>query len=137
MQEYAKNEILAAIENINVKIDIIQEQVAKIPEMQKEIAKIPEMQKDIAKIPEMQKDIAQMQKEVAKIPEMQQDIRNISRSVAVIEHEHADKLRAVFDAFAVNTEKIETQEEKISFCEKKLENHDIEIDYLTNKVQGL
>ncbi len=130
MDNNAKNEILAAIENINIKIDIMQEQVAKIPEMQREIAKIPEMQREIAKIPEMQR-------EIAKIPEIQQDIRNISRSVAVIEHEHGDKLRALFDAFAVNTEKIETQEERIGFCEKKLENHDTEITYLTNKVQGL
>lgn len=110
MDDPAKNEILAAIENVNVKIDIMQEQVSKIPEMQREIAKIPSLQ---------------------------QDIRNISKSVAIIEHEHGDKLKALFDAFTANTEKIETQGEKISFCEKKLENHDIEIDYLTNKVQGL
>ena len=117
MDDHAKNEILAAIENVNVKIDIMQEQVSKIPEMQKEIAKIPSLQQDIK--------------------EMQQDIRNISKSVAIIEHEYGDKLKALFDAFTANTEKIETQEEKISFCEKKLENHNIEIDYLTNKVQGL
>lgn len=158
MDNSAKNEILAAIENVNVKIDIMQEQVAKIPEMQREIAKIPEMQqaiveiqhnvvemqKEVAKIPEMQQDIVEiqhniveMQKEIEKIPEIQQDIRNINRSVAVIEHEHGDKLRALFDAFAINAEKIETQKERISFCEKKLENHDAEIDYLANKVQGL
>ncbi len=152
MESEAKNEILAAIQNISVKIDVMQEQVGKIPEIQKEVAKIPEMQKEIAKIPQMQKDIAQMQKEIAKIPEMQkeiakipqmqkdilqmqQDIRNISRSVAVIEHEHGDKLRALFDAFTTNTQKIEKQEENIKFCEKKLENHDTEIDFLLNKVQ--
>ncbi len=110
MDDPAKNEILAAIENVNVKIDLMQEQVSKIPKMQQDIAKIPEMQ---------------------------QDIRNISRSVAIIEHEHGDKLKALLDGFTANTEKIETHQEKISFCEKKLENHDIEIDYLTNKVQGL
>lgn len=154
MDHNAKNEILAAIENINVKIDIMQEQVAKIPKMQKQVAKIPEMQKEIAKIPEMQREIAkipslqqdikemqksmvEVQEEIRKIPQMQQDIRNISRSVAIIEYEHGDKLKALLDAVTANTEKIETQGEKISFCEKKLENHDIEIDYLTNKVQGL
>lgn len=125
MESEAKNEILAAIQNISVKIDVMQEQVGKIPEIQKEVAKIPEMQKEIAKIPQMQKDILQMQ----------QDIRNISRSVAVIEHEHGDKLRALFDAFTTNTQKIEKQEENIKFCEKKLENHDTEIDFLLNKVQ--
>ena len=115
MDNEAKNEILVAIQNISVKIDIMQEQVAKIPEMQKEIAKIPQMQEDIA--------------------QMQQDIRNISRSVAVIEHERGDKLKALFDAFTTNTQKIENQEENIKFCEKKLENHDTEIDFLLNKVQ--
>ena len=118
MESEAKNEILAAIQNISVKIDVMQEQVGKIPEIQKEVAKIP-----------------QMQKEIAKIPQMQEDIRNISRSVAVIEHEHGDKLRALFDAFTTNTQKIEKQEENIKFCEKKLENHDTEIDFLLNKVQ--
>ena len=117
MDNEAKNEILAAIQNINVKIDVMQEQIAKIPEMQEQIAKIPEMQKQIAKIPE--------------------NIRNVSRSVAVIEHEHGDKLKALFDAFISNTQKIERQEENIKFCEKKLENHDMEMDFLINKVQGL
>ena len=147
MDNEAKNEILAAIQNINVKIDVMQEQIAKIPEMQEQIAKIPEMQKQIAKIPEMQKQVAkipEMQKEIAKIPLIQEDIarmeeniRNVSRSVAVIEHEHGDKLKALFDAFISNTQKIEKQEENIKFCEKKLENHDMEMDFLINKVQGL
>lgn len=140
MDVTAKNEILKAIENINIKIDIMQKEVAKIPEIQKEVAKIPEMQKEIAKIPEMQREIAkipEMQREIAKISEMQKEIRNISKSVAVIEYEHGDKLKALFDAFTTNTGKIETQEERIHFCEKKLENHDIEIDNLRNKVQGL
>ena len=122
MDNEAKNEILVAIQNISVKIDIMQEQIAKIPQMQEDIA---QMQKEIAKIPQMQEDILQMQ----------QDIRNISRSVAVIEHERGDKLKALFDAFTTNTQKIENQEENIKFCEKKLENHDTEIDFLLNKVQ--
>ena len=127
MDNEAKNEILAAIQNINVKIDVMQEQIAKIPEMQKQVAKIPEMQKEIAKIPLIQEDIARME----------ENIRNVSRSVAVIEHEHGDKLKALFDAFISNTQKIERQEENIKFCEKKLENHDMEMDFLINKVQGL
>lgn len=130
MDNEAKNEILAAIQNISVKIDILQEQVAKIPEMQKEIAKIPQMQQDIRDVSRRVTAIEQ-----TKIPEIQQDIRNISRSVAVIEHEHGDKLKALFDAFTTNTQKIEKQEENIKFCEKKLESHDTEIDFLLNKVQ--
>lgn len=147
MNHKMKNDILVAIEKMNLKIDIIQKEVTKIPEIQKEVAKIPEMQKEVAKIPEMQKEIAkipEMQKEIARISEMQKQItelqketRNISRSVAVIEHEQGDKLRALFDAYTTNTEKIEIQEKRTNFCEKKLENHDIELDYIKTKVQGL
>ena len=68
---------------------------------------------------------------------MQIDIRNISRSVAVIEQEHGDKLKALFDAFTTNTEAIEEQNNRISFCKQKIENHDMEIDTLKTKVQGL
>lgn len=120
MDNTEKNEILVAIAELGTKIDSMQEQVAKIPEIEKQVAKIPEMQKEIAKISEMQKEI-----------------RNISRSVAVIEHEHGDKLKALFDAFTANTEKIGTEEKRISFCERKIESHDTDIYYLKTKVQGL
>jgi len=78
-----------------------------------------------------------IQEKVAKIPEIQNDIDNIKRSVAVIEHEHGDKIKAMFDALIVNNEKIYQEQERISFCERKLENHDNEIFYLKSKVQGL
>lgn len=149
-----KNEILMAIGNVSQKVDIMQEdicemkkQVAKIPEIEKQVAKIPEIEKQVAKIPEMQKELAkipEMQKEIAKIAQMQREIaelqketRSISRSVAVIEHEHGDKLKALFDAFIAHTEKMEKQDNRLSFCEHKLDNHDAEIDYLKTKVQGL
>lgn len=137
------------------KIPEIEKQVAKIPEIEKQVAKIPEMQKELAKIPEMQKEIAQMQREIAKIQKeivqiqkemvqihkemagLQKDTRSISRSVAVIEHEHGDKLKALFDAFTAHTEKMDKQDNRLSFCEHKLDNHDVEIDYLKTKVQGL
>ena len=131
MNNTEKNEILVAIAKLGIKIDSIQEQVAKIPEIEKQVAKIPDMQKEIVKT---QEQVTELQQQVAEIKE---DTRNISRSVAIIEQEHGDKLKALFDAFTINTEKIETQKERIHFCEKKLENHDAEIDYLTTKVQGL
>ena len=159
MDNTGKNEILAAIAELGVKIDNMQEQVAKIPEIEKQVAKIPEienqvakipeMQKEIEKIPEMQKQITELQQETRnisrsvtdieqrKIPELQQETRNISRSVAVIEHEHGDKLKALFDAFTANTEKIGAEEKRINFCERKIENHDTDIYYLKTKVQGL
>lgn len=148
MDDTAKNEILVAIAKLGTKIDSMQEQVAKIPEIEKQVAKIPDMQKEIVKTQEqvtsLEEQVTGLQEQVAKIPEIEkqlaeikEDTRNISRSVAVIEQEHGDKLKALFDAFTINTEKIERQKERIHFCEKKLENHDTEIDYLTTKVQGL
>lgn len=121
------NEILISMVGLNTKMDSMQKEVAKIPEMQKEIAKISEIQKEVAKIPEMQ----------TQIKELQKDTKSISRSVAVIEHEHGDKLKALFDAFTANTEKMETEEKRINFCERKIENHDTDIYYLKTKVQGL
>ena len=127
MDNTMKNEILDAIQNVNVKLDVIQKEVAKIPEIQKEVTKIPEMQKEIGKISEIQKQIIELQKET----------RSISRSVAIIEHEHGDKLKALFDAFTTHTEKIEQQDKRISLCENKLENHESKLYYLKSKVQGL
>ena len=124
MSNEMKNEILAAIGKVDKKVDNMQEE---IKEMKKQVAKIPGIEKQVAKIPEIEKQIVDLQIET----------RNISRSVAVIEHEHGDKLKALFDAFAVHTEKMEKQENRICFCEHKLENHENEIYYLKNKVRGL
>lgn len=137
MDNTEKNEILHAIQNINVKLDVIQKEVAKIPEIQKEVAKIPGMQKEVAKIPEMQKEIAKIPEIQKQITELQKETRNISRSVAVIEYEHGDKLKALFDAFTTHTERMEQQDKKINFCENKLENQESELYYLKSKVQGL
>lgn len=127
MNNEMKNEILTAIGCIDKKVDNMQEE---IQEIKKQVAKIPKMEKEIAKI-------SGMEKEVAKIPSMQEEIRNISRSVAIIEHEHGEKLSALFDAFTAHTEKMEKQDKKINFCEYKLEKHDDEIYYLKTKVQAL
>lgn len=124
-----KNEILVAIGRVeqNV-IDIVQNE-------------LKEIKKQTEKIPEMQTDIKNLNQKVEKIeytiPEVQSDIRNISRSVAVIEQEHGDKLKALFDAFSVNTEREEAQSKKNNFFERKLEKHDEEIYQLNTKVQGL
>lgn len=137
MNNEMKNEILTAIGCIDKKVDNMQEE---IQEIKKQVAKIPEIEKQVAKIPEMEKEIAKIsgiETEIAKIPSMQEEIRNISRSVAIIEHEHGEKLSALFDAFTAHTEKMEEQDKKINFCEYKLEKHDDEIYYLKTKVQAL
>ncbi len=120
MDTKMKNEILTAIQNVDKKVEEIQKEVAKIPEIEKQIAEIPKMKR-----------------ELAEISKMKIDIRNISRSMAVIEQEHGDKLKALFDAFTIHAEAIEKQNKRLSFCEQKLENHDMEIYTLKTRVQGL
>jgi hypothetical protein len=157
MDNDAKNEILSAISMIGQKVDDMQDdvkemkkQVAKIPEIEKQVAKIPEIEKQVAKIPEIERQVAkipeiekqlaklpEIEKQIAKIPKMEEEIKSISRSVAVIENDHGDKLKALFDAFTMTMEKAERQEKKNKFFENKLEKHEAEIYYLNTKVQGL
>ena len=106
MQDFEKNEILLAIQKLNVKMDIMQEQMKAIPEMQEQLKVIPQMQ---------------------------EDIHDISRAVARIEVVHGDKLSALFDAFTMHSEKIESHEKRIDECEKKIENQDNQIFYLKSK----
>ncbi len=69
--------------------------------------------------------------------EQQGETRKISRSLAVIEQEHGDKLKALFDAFTTTMEKIEAQEKRTNICERKIEKHNADIYYLKSKVPGL
>ena len=86
------------------------------------------------KFDSIQNQILEMQ---GQISELQKETKSISRSVAIIEHDHGQKLDALFDAFKMNNEKIEKQEKRISLYERKIEQHDDDIFYLKNKVQGL
>ena len=67
---------------------------------------------------------------------MKQELRNISGSVARIEVEHGEKLAILFDAFKVNTEKIDEQNKRIARCENILEKHDNQIYILNSKIQN-
>ncbi len=104
-----------------------------ILEMKKQVQKIPEIEKQVQKIPEMEKQIGEIQNE---IKEIKQEQRNISGSVARIEVEHGEKLVALFDAFKINTEKIEQQDKKIIKCENVLEKHDNQMYILNSKVEN-
>lgn len=127
MNNTEKNEILEAIGNLHSKFDTMQIQIC---EMKKEVEKIPEMQEQLKAIPEMQK-------ELKAIPEMKEELRRISRSVAKIEVEHGERLAALFDAFDVHAERLESHEKRIEGCEKHIENQGDQIYYLKSKVQGL
>ena len=123
----------------------------EIPEIKKQLEEIPKMKEDIIEmkkqleeIPKMKEDILEMKKQLEEIPKMKNDIenikqelRNISGSVARIEVEHGEKLVALFDAFKVNSEKIEEHDKKISKCENRLTSHDDQLYVLNSKVGNL
>ena len=102
--------------------------------MKKQLEEIPKIKEEI--IPTMQQDILQIKEILKEIPEIKQELRNISGSVARIEVEHGEKLVALFDAFKVNTEKIEEQDKRITKCENMLEKHDHQIYILNSKLQN-
>ena len=94
------------------------------------------MKKQLEEIPKIQDEIVQIKKQLEELPEIKQELRNISGSVARIEVEHGEKLAILFDAFKVNTEKIEEQNKRITKCEKILEKHDHQIYILNSKMQN-
>ena len=117
----------------------IKRQVQKIPEIEKQVQKIPEIEKQVQKIPEIEKQvqkIPEIETQLQEIPKIKQELRNISGSVARIEVEHGEKLVALFDAFKVNTEKIEKQDKRITKCEKIVDKHDDQIYILNSKTQN-
>ena len=79
----------------------------EIPEIKKQLEDILEMKKQLEEIPKMKKQLEEIPKMKNDIESMKQELRNISGSVARIEVEHGEKLVALFDAFKVNSEKIE------------------------------
>ena len=101
--------------------------------MKDEIAQI---KKQLEEIPKMKDEITQIKKQLEEIPEIKQELRNISGSVARIEVEHGEKLVALFDAFKINTEKIEEQNKRITKCENILEKHEHQLYILNSKVQN-
>ena len=116
----------------------------EMPEIKKQLEEIPEIKKQLEEIPKMKEDILEMKKQLEEIPKMKNDIenikqelRNISGSVARIEVEHGEKLVALFDAFKVNSEKIEEHDKKISKCENRLTSHDDQLYVLNSKVGNL
>ena len=112
----------------------IKKQLEEIPKMKKQLEEIPKIKEEL--IPTMQQDILQIKEILKEIPEIKQELRNISGSVARIEVEHGEKLAILFDAFKVNTEKIEEQNKRITKCEKILEKHDHQIYILNSKIQN-
>ena len=114
----------------------MKKQLEEIPKMKKQLEEIPKMKKQLEEIPKMQDEILEIKKILKEIPEMKQELRKISGSVARIEVEHGEKLVALFDAFKMNTEKIQEQDGRITKCEKTLEKHDDQIYMLNSKIKN-
>ena len=141
-----KDEIIQSmsmlIKNFENKMDTrlskIEKEVAQIPEMKSDILKMKDdisgLKREVSQIPEMKKNMAKMQKEIV---EIKHDVRKISQSVAVIEVEHGEKLKALFDAFSSNREDIERNKKSIEKLKKLYQLHDDKIYSLESKVQGL
>ena len=122
-------------EQVNNRLDRIEEQTKVIPEMQNNIesmqSTIKLMQNDIKELQNNYKELNN------KYKELYDEIRNISRTVAKIEVEHGEKLAILFDAVTGNIEKQEKLENRLDKCEKRIDNNDHQIYFLNSKIQNL
>lgn len=103
--------------NMETKID----QILKIVTMnQKDIA---ELKRDVAQLKE---DVAQLKEDVAQlkkdVEELKERVTSLERSVFLIETEHGEKIRALFDAREANED-----------AHKRIENA---IENLKSEIQG-
>ena len=122
-------------EQVNNRLDRIEEQTKVIPEMQNNIesmqSTIKLMQNDIKELQNNYKELNN------KYKELYDEIRNISRTVAKIEVEHGEKLAILFDAVTGNIEKQEKLENRLDKCEKRIDDNDHQIYFLNSKIQNL
>ena len=129
-------------EQVNNRLDRIEEQTKVIPEMQSNIenmqSTIKQMQNDIKELQNNYKDLNNKYKELNnKYKELYDETRNISRTVAKIEVEHGEKLAILFDAVTGNIEKQEKLENRFDKCEKRIDDNDHQIYFLNSKIQNL
>ena len=136
-------------EQVNNRLDRIEEQTKAIPEMQSNIVNMQSnieslqstiklMQNDIKELQNNYKELNNKYKELNnKYKELYDETRNISRTVAKIEVEHGEKLAILFDAVTGNIEKQEKLENRLDKCEKRIDNNDHQIYFLNSKIQNL
>ena len=113
-----------------IKEQVEELRIKEIPIIKKQLKEIPVIKKQLKEIPVIKKQLKE-------IPVIKEELRSISRTVAKMEVEHAEKLQALFDAFSLHSEKLQTHEKRIDSCEHTIERQDDEIYYLKSKVQGL
>ena len=129
-------------EQVNNRLDRIEEQTKVIPEMQSNIenmqSTIKQMQNDIKELQNNYKELNNKYKELHnKYKELYDETRNISRTVAKIEVEHGEKLAILFDAVTGNIEKQEKLENRFDKCEKRIDDNDHQIYFLNSKIRNL
>ena len=143
-------------EQVNNRLDRIEEQTKAIPEMQSNIVNMQSnieslqstiklMQNDIKELQNNYKELNNKYKELNnkykelnnKYKELYDEIRNISRTVAKIEVEHGEKLAILFDAVTGNIEKQEKLENRLDKCEKRIDDNDHQIYFLNSKIRNL
>ena len=136
-------------EQVNNRLDRIEEQTKVIPEMQSNIenmqSTIKQMKNDIKELQNNYKELNNKYKELNnkykelhnKYKELYDETRNISRTVAKIEVEHGEKLAVLFDAVTGNIEKQEKLENRLDKCEKRIDDNDHQIYFLNSKIQNL
>ena len=122
--------------SIEQKIYDVQEQMEqKIEENQKSIEqKIYENQKL------MEQKIYESQQEIRK--EMKEQFEKRDKTIDKIlkgqqKMQHGEKLEALFDAFTMNSEKLDIHEKRINDCERKVETHDDKIYYIEKDVKQI
>lgn len=61
-------------------------------------------------------------------------LESLETSVAIIENEVTNKIPALFEAYGIHEEKFVEDKEKINSINEKVEEHDIRISYLEEKI---
>lgn len=113
----------------------------ELQETNKNVQKLDkELQETNQEVKCIRKDLEKTNSEVKCIrkdlEETNNEVRKISKSVAVIEHEHGDKIKVLFDAFGTNSQRILDYDEVVKKLNKLFKNHDDRIYLLESKVQG-
>lgn len=126
MNKQESNEIISAIANLFLnQFNNFEQEINKRLDTIEETTKV---------IPQMQEDIKELQNNYK---ELYEETRNISRTVAKIEVEHGEKLAILFDAVTGNIEKQEKLENRLDKCEKRIDDNDHQIYFLNSKIQNL
>ena len=65
---------------------------------------------------------------------MDKTLKSMCRSLTLIEDQVMNKIPALFDGYSAHEEKIEQEKSELNSINEKIENHDIRISYLEEKI---